>query len=139
MVVGAAVILKDSHVDWDRFRHLSSRLWMGHHAREALQYLTRFDVEIPTDVLSALSRNNLASLQRLEFELNTGSRGKSIGTQIAITWLGFNRFADPKAGGFRIAQLPDHLKRIWRVDSVWRLPIMAVRKGIRRIFLNPAD
>ncbi|HUF11191.1 MAG TPA: nucleotidyltransferase family protein, partial [Rhodothermales bacterium] len=137
-VVDAAVILKGSPVDWDRFRHLSSRLWMGHHAREALKYLTRFDVEIPEDVLSALSRNNLGSLQRLEFELNTGLRRKSTGTQIAITWLGFKRFADPKEGGFRIAQLPDYLKRTWSVDSAWRLPILAARKGIRRIFLNPA-
>ncbi|HUF10503.1 MAG TPA: nucleotidyltransferase family protein [Rhodothermales bacterium] len=137
-VVDAAVILKDSQVDWDRFRHLSSRLWMGHHTSEALKFLTRFDVDIPDHVLSALSRNNLASLQRLEFELNTGLRRKSIGTQIAIMWLGFSRFADSKAGGFRIAQLPDYLKRIWGVDSVWRLPIMAVQKGIRRIFLNPA-
>ncbi|HEY5564636.1 MAG TPA: nucleotidyltransferase family protein, partial [Rhodothermia bacterium] len=64
-VVDAAVILKGSQVNWDRFRHLSTRLWMGHHAREALQYLTRFDLEIPDHALSALSRNNLTSLQRL--------------------------------------------------------------------------
>ena len=103
-------------------------------------YLARVDLKIPDDVMFALSQINRSSLQRLEFDLRTGlRRKKSVGTQIAIAWLGFKRYADPDAGRFQIAQLPSYLKRTWRAGSIWNLPMMAVRKGVRRLFLNPAD
>lgn len=131
--------MRDSEIDWDRLQFLSKRFRLQYRMRQALQYLTRFDLEIPENVLAGLSPSHPLDLQRWEYELLTGVRRKSLRTQIAILWLGFRRYADPDAGIFPVVQLPTYLKRTWRADSLWSLPLMTVQKGARRLFLNPSD
>jgi hypothetical protein len=138
-VVDASVILRDSEVDWDRLVDLSRGFWLEYRMREALRYLEQFGIEIPDFVQADISKRRALSLERFEFELITGLRRRSFRTQLAILWLGFKRWSDSAGGLAHISQLPSYLKIVWRTNTLWALPWMMLKKGMRRLFLNPAD
>lgn len=138
-VVDASVILTDTEIDWDRLLDLSRRFWLEYRMREALRYLQQFGIEVADVVQADLPKRRTLSLQRFELEFITGLRRRSIWTQVAILWLGFKRWADSAGGLSNISQFPSYLKIVWGTNALWALPWMMLKKGVRRLFLNPAD
>ena len=133
-VVDAAVILGTAQIDWDRLAKVATVRRFGYRMRAAFNYLRRFDIHEPADATEKLWRRELFGLEKLEFDRITRVRRKSVRTQYAYVWLGYNRFAGSETGLSRIRKLPDYLKLMWNVKSSWLLPGVAVGKTMRRLF-----
>ncbi len=132
-VVDSAVIIRGGEVNWDRLVRASRKFRFSHRMRAALVYLDRFDVGVPALTIERLSEGDRVGLERREFERITRSRSKSVGTQLAAAWLGFERFVSTERGLRRIVYLPEYLRSMWGIESTWKLPFMAAKKVTRRL------
>lgn len=136
-VADAMVVMRESEgdVDWERLLARAERRRLVEQLRNTLGYLRGLlDAPVPLSVIERLEALPVSGVERWEY----GVRGRPPGLSGALlpNWFLFLRssqLARPTLIRPRLRGFPRFIKTVWGVESLWRLPVEFLFKGLGRI------
>jgi hypothetical protein len=134
-VADAVTILRTSgdRIDWSRLAALADARRLVLPLQLALGFVrAEFGAAVPAAFLDALATRPISRLDRLEHAHNMSERPYTLGKVLLRHWCRHRRSTSSQ-GLMRVAAFPRFLCRTYRVHSPWRLPLLAVRRGVSRI------
>jgi hypothetical protein len=137
-VADAAMILRNARqeLDWDRLFAQTQRFEYVLPMREALGYLHDiFASELPAAALSRIRAARVPVAERIAERARTRpSHLWGPWVALGVSYLEYRSTLPPGPGLLeRLAGLTSFLGRRWGTDRTWKLPFMAVFRGLRRI------
>lgn len=135
--VADAMIILNSNTDihWERLINQAGKRRLILPARETLSYLhERLEAPVPLEVLKRLRNRPVSKTERFEYKarrLPNDSRGPFI--ELGLQYIQYSR-AEKKSGLLKcLLRFPRFLQISWRIDHLWRVPLVIVTKGLGRI------
>ena len=141
-VADAMLVIRESgeDLDWERLVAQAERRRLVEQLRNTLGYLrSLLDAPVPLSVIERLEAMPVSAVERWEY----GVRGQPPGLSGALlpNWFLFLRssqLARPTLIRPRLRGFTSFLKTVWGVESLWRVPVEFLRKGLGRIGLSVA-
>lgn len=134
-IADAITILRTSGdaIDWTRLAAVAEARHLVLPLQLALRFVAaEFGAAVPAAFLEGLARRRISRLDRMEHAHNMSERPYTFGKVLVRHWCRHRR-STANDGLRRVAAFPRFLCRTYRVQTPWRLPMIAVRRAVSRI------
>jgi Uncharacterised nucleotidyltransferase len=129
-IADAAIILRESAIDWERLLAAAAICRVNLMVSEALAYLDRFlPGAVPGRVLQALRNTPTCRWEQAEFRVKT--KPQTHWRRLLFHWFNYRRLSrNPRPGG--AVRFPRYLLERWGIESFWQVPDVVKRASPRR-------
>lgn len=134
-IADAMIVMRTSDdIDWNRLvEHTRSRR-LNLPVGAALHYLRdKMDAPIPLEIIEEIAAMPSSRFDRLEYE--SGLKPRESCSPVLAFWLRYRWFARLRHSQGRapsVFAFADYLRRLWKVRSLWQLPLVAWTKTVRQ-------